>query len=70
MKTQYHFQIRKNGNHSAWDLIKAHKRCLPDWQTAVCLAKRAARCYHAEIRLTEGRDPSRANGHYFRSSEA
>jgi hypothetical protein len=65
MKTAYHFQINKDGNRKAWDLIKAHQRLLSDWQAAVSLAKRVAVFYRAEVRLTEGSNPQRANGHYF-----
>jgi hypothetical protein len=65
MKTAYHFQIRKDGNRVEWDLIKAHLRQLSDWTAAVNLSKKSARFYKAEVRLTEGGNPQRANGHYF-----
>lgn len=65
MKSLYHFQIRKDGDRSQWDAVKAHPKFLDNWQIAVSLAKKAARRYGAEVRLTEGSNPQRANGHYF-----
>lgn len=62
-REQHNFQIRTG--YGAWDDYKAMSRTCT-WEYAVQLAKRAAKFYKSEVRLTCTRNDHRfANGHYF-----
>lgn len=60
----FNFQINPDNNRKAWDNIHAHSRTFQDWVTAVHFAKRLARIFKGEVRLTTG-NPDRASGAYF-----
>jgi len=70
MNTTYNFQINPDKERRQWDEIKAHAYPFEDRVTAVLFAKRLARVFQAEVRMTEGRDPARLSGSYFRHSQA
>jgi hypothetical protein len=67
MKTRFNFQIKPLATRSPWDEIAAHVRYFPDRVTAIHFARKLARLFDAEIRLTEGSHHNKASGAYFRA---
>ena len=67
MKTRFNFQINAHTTRKPWDEVAAHVRHFSDRAAAVQFARKLARLFDAEIRLTEGSDPARLSGSYIRA---
>ena len=65
MATLCNFQINPEQRHNAWEDVPVISVFLPDWQTAVKLAKQSAKLFRAEVRLTQGMNPLTKSGSYF-----
>lgn len=61
----FYYQVNRLDNWKDWETIGAALRLLPDRDTAVRLAKRAAVLLRAEVRLTNA-EPHKESGSYFR----
>jgi len=66
MQTQFNFQINPDNDRKDWEQVKVHVKVLSDRVTAVQLARKVARLFKAEVRLTEGKYPFRVSGSYIR----
>ena len=64
METKYNYQIRKVSDKREWNDIELIQRASDDRVTAIIYGRRLARVFNAEIRMTEGDDPVKANGTY------
>ncbi len=62
----FHYQVRSSGQAKPWESIRQVGHLMPDRQAASRLTKRVVRIYKVELRLTEGPEPEKANGSYFR----
>lgn len=69
MKTTFNFQINPDHNRKEWEAIPTHSRMIRDRVTAILLAKKVARLFKAEVRLTEGHYPFTTSGAYFHHSD-
>lgn len=63
---RYNFQINHPRNWKDWEYIPVHIRYFQQREQAVLLAKRAARLFRTEVRLTTGSKPLQASGAYIR----
>ncbi|MCF3109581.1 hypothetical protein LL912_12440 [Niabella sp. CC-SYL272] len=66
MKIQFNFQINPLDHREAWERVPVYRRKFTDRVAAIHFAERLARLYKAEVRLSEGTDPLRESGAYFR----
>lgn len=69
MEARFNFQINPEGNRKDWEEVPVITLFLSERQTAVKLAKQAAKDFTAEVRLTEGINPLMKSGTYFRYDE-
>ncbi|WP_214226667.1 hypothetical protein [Pedobacter sp. B4-66] len=69
MNVQFNFQINPDHDRKHWDAIRPHKKLMSDRVSAVMLAKKVARLFKAEVRLTEGDYPFTTSGSYFNNKE-
>lgn len=65
MTTQFNFQINPSHARKAWGEVAPIQRHFVNITDAVKLAKRAAKIYKAEVRLTNGSDAFKSSGGYF-----
>lgn len=66
---RYNFQINHPKNRKDWDKITIHTRLFARRQNAIALARRVARRYKTEVRVTTGPYPLKASGHYIRAGD-
>ncbi len=69
MHFPFNFQINPDNDRKSWDKIPHRTKHMTDRDTAVILAKKTARLFKAEVRLTEGNYPFTTSGSYFRHNE-
>ncbi len=69
METLFNFQINPECNRKDWEDVPVITLFLSERQTAVRLAKQAARNFKADVRLTVGLNPLQQSGAYFRYDE-
>ncbi len=62
----FNYQLRPCGQAIPWEGIRPVGHLMPDRQAASRLAKKVACIYKAEVRLTQGPEPEKANDSYFR----
>lgn len=65
MKARFNFQINPDNDRKDWDDIPVIPKLMTDRITAVQLAKKVARLFKGEVRLTEGNYPFTTSGAYF-----
>lgn len=65
MKSIFNFQINPDNDRQKWDNIPPIPKLLNDRVAAVMLAKKTAKLFRAEVRLTEGNYPFTTSGSYF-----
>lgn len=65
MKTRFNFQINPDSNRKIWDDVPVIVKFIADRGEAVQLAKKSAKLFKAEVRLTEGINPLNKSGAYF-----
>ncbi|MBE9598694.1 hypothetical protein D3C87_299090 [compost metagenome] len=65
MTTQFNFQINPSHARKAWERVTPIQRHFANLTDAVALAKRTAKIYKAEVRLTNGSDAYKCSGGYF-----
>lgn len=66
MEIRFNFQINPDHHRRNWDEIIPYEKIMEDRVSAVALARRVARIFKAEVRLTEGNYPFITSGSYFR----
>ena len=65
METRFNFQTNPDHDRKQWDDVPVIPKLIPDRIAAVQLAKKVARLFKAEVRLTEGNYPFTTSGAYF-----
>ena len=69
MKVSFNFQINPDDCRKDWHKVPPYRRSCDDRVAAVQLARKLAKLYKAEVRLSEGEDPMSVSGSYFRHTE-
>lgn len=66
MKVSFNFQINPDSSRVEWPKVPVYRKLCEDRVVAAQFARKLAKLYKAEVRLSEGADPMAVNGDYFR----
>ncbi|RKE47144.1 addiction module toxin RelE [Sphingobacterium detergens] len=68
METRFNFQINSD-KYRYWEDVPVISTILPDRFSAVLIARKVAKLFKADVRMSEGKEAMKSSGSYFTFQE-